>query len=165
MFFSKEADSFLNAVDRSKGRSHFAEGGDVDDHKRGKRVHRAEGDEAREEHRRGRRVGRADGDDVKAEEHRRGKRVHARSHHSDVAEVEPHAKGHSVGRKHRDQGGLLPLISNMRCGKRVHGRSRRAGGGDGKADGGDVKEDHHRGKRVKRSFGGDMLGAFVDDLI
>ena len=48
MFFSKEADSFLNAVDRRhQERSYFAEGGDVDDHKKGKRVRRAEGDEDR----------------------------------------------------------------------------------------------------------------------
>ena len=114
MFFSKEADSFLNAVDRRhQERSYFAEGGDVDDHKKGKRVRRAEGDEAREDHRRGYRVGRSDGDEVKAEKHRRGKRVHARSHHSDVGEVESHAKGQRVdGNKVKGSvGGILAQLA------------------------------------------------------
>lgn len=88
MFFSKEADKFLNAVDKGGmrssehshkekgGRSHYAEGGDVEDKKRGMRVHRKHKDE---------------GGDV--EQKKRGKRVMARSHHADMSEVEPHAKG------------------------------------------------------------------------
>jgi hypothetical protein len=132
MFFSKEADSFLNGTGSratkesdkaehlikagSPPRLHFAEGdvvaapeGDVvaDNHRHGRRVCRAEGDAVADDdadkHRHGRRVHRAEGDVVEKESHLRGRRVHARSHHADMDTVEPHNKGHSV---HKSMGRL-----------------------------------------------------------
>lgn len=129
MFFSKEAEKFLNAsgsrgalqkdsgrqeraMERSnrfheKGdRAHYAEGGDVEEKRSGMRVH----------HRRHK----DEGGDVE-EKKKRGKRVHARSHHADMSEVEGHeveAKRHGcrVGRKHKDEGGD---VEAKRKGRRV----------------------------------------------
>lgn len=115
MFFGREAESFLNASgargarqkdsDRQERslergnrfkeagdrlRPHYAEGGDVEEHRRGRRVGRAEGSSV-------------DGDDAKMKAYKRGKRVHARSHHNDMSKVEPHYKGETV-RKHHAAG-------------------------------------------------------------
>lgn len=82
MFFSKEADKFLNAGSSKKSHGH-----DV-------RAYHAEGSavEAPEPHKRGKavRCHRDDGGDVSTAEaaHKRGKRVHARSRHADVSDVD-----------------------------------------------------------------------------
>jgi len=103
MFFSKEADKFLNAGSSKKSHGHevrayHAEGSAVEapePHKRGKavRCHRDDGGDVStpEPHKKGCGVGRrhrADGGDTAEAAHKRGKRVHARSRHADVSDVD-----------------------------------------------------------------------------
>lgn len=122
MFFSKEADKFLNAVNKkSTHRGVYAEGGEVEDHKN--RKYRDDGGDV-EDHKRGMRVHRKhrdDGGDVESK--KRGKRVHARSHHADVCDVKEHAKG---GRAMRPG---LEIEAFMLPDKKKHHRKCHAEGG------------------------------------
>ena len=154
MFFGREAESFLNASgargarqkdsDRQERslergnrfkeagdrlRPHYAEGGDVEEHRRGRRVGRAEGSSV-------------DGDDAKMKAYKRGKRVHARAHPSDMSSVAPH---------YRAEGGD---VEEHRKGRRV---GRAAGSEISESLGDDVRESHRRGYRVKRAEGDEVI--------
>ena len=112
MFFSKEADKFLNAGSSRKSmghdvRAHHAEGSSVEGHKR---RYREDGGDVPESHKKGCSVGRRyheEGSDVKAEAHKRGKRVHARSRHADVNTVDamPPASDAAAATKTMRRGG------------------------------------------------------------
>ncbi len=148
MFFSKEADKFLNAVDKGGmrssehshkakgGRSHYAEGGDVDmaDKKCGMRVHRKHKD---------------DGGAV--EQKKKGKRVMARSHHADMSEVEQHAKGGRTAKPGFEVEAFM-IPDKAKHHRKCH------------ADGGEVsqRETAKKGKRVRRDMG-DVVRAAQND--